>query len=73
VLRRSVKLKPDRRLLDRPEYQEAHDRGEVFVAAVMHSFLAMWTHRIEGLGTFQGETTTSTWSSRKAPRQPTTS
>ena len=55
ALRRSVKLKPDRRLLDQPEYQEAHDRGEVFVAAVMHSFLAMWTHRIEGLGTFQGD------------------
>jgi len=55
ALRRSVKLRPDRNLLHLPEYQEEHDRGEVFVAAVMHSFLTMWTSRIEGLGTFAGD------------------
>lgn len=55
ALRRSVKLRPDRTLLKQPEFQEEHDRGEVFVAAVMHSFLTMWTGRIEGLGTFPGE------------------
>jgi hypothetical protein len=54
ALRRSVKLRPDRTLLSQPEFQEEHDRGEVFVAAVMHSFLTMWTSRIEGLGTFAG-------------------
>lgn len=55
ALRRSVSLKPDRDLLKQPEFQEAHDRGEVFVAAVMHSFLTMWSSRIAALGTFPGD------------------
>lgn len=55
ALRRSVKLKPDRSLLQQPEFQEEHDRGEVFVAAAMHAFLSMWVTRIEGLGTFAGD------------------
>lgn len=55
ALRRSIRLKPDRKLLTRPEFQEEHDRGEVFVAAIMHSFLMMWMQRIEGLGTFAGD------------------
>ncbi|MFN6992888.1 MAG: hypothetical protein ACK4PH_01720 [Aquincola tertiaricarbonis] len=55
ALRRSISLKPDRTLLAQDRFQEEHDRGEVLVAAVLHSFLTMWTSRIEGLGTFKGD------------------
>lgn len=51
-LRRSVKLKPDAQILQSAEFQEEHDRGEVFAAAMMHAFLSMWVHRIQALGTF---------------------
>jgi hypothetical protein len=54
ALRRSITVKPNRTLLSRPEYQEEHDRGEVFAAAALHGFLTMWTHRIHELGTFPG-------------------
>jgi len=55
ALRRSIKLKPRPDLLDMPEYQEEHDRGEVFAAAMMQTFLKMWLSRIAGLGTFGGD------------------
>lgn len=55
ALRRSVRLRPDRNLLASEAYQEEHDRGEVFVAAVMHAFLTMWVQRIAALGTFDGD------------------
>lgn len=54
-LRRSVELKPRLNILDSPEYQEEHDRGEVFAAAMLRSFLAMWLNRIAKLGTFEGD------------------
>ena len=54
ALRRSIKLRPNRMLLEMPDYQEEHDRGEVFAAAMMHSFLTMWTRRIADLGLFSG-------------------
>jgi hypothetical protein len=55
ALRRSIKLKPRPDLLDLPEYQEEHNRGEVFAAAMMQTFLKMWLSRIAGLGTFGGD------------------
>lgn len=54
-LRRSVELKPRLNILDSPQYQEEHDRGEVFAAAMLRSFLAMWLNRIAKLGTFEGD------------------
>jgi hypothetical protein len=51
-LRRSVRIVPSRELLDQPEYQEAHARGEVFAAAMLRSFVGLWCRRIEALGTF---------------------
>jgi len=51
-LRRSVELAPNRSMLR--TMTEEHDRGEVFAAAMLRSFLALWTRRIAGLGTFEG-------------------
>jgi len=48
ALRHSVGLDPDRTLLD--TRVEAHDRGEVFCAAVMHTFLRGWEKRLRTLG-----------------------
>jgi hypothetical protein len=47
ALRRSVEITPSRDLIDDPEYQEAHRRGEILVAALMHAFIAVWTRRIQ--------------------------
>lgn len=55
ALRRSIKLRPRRDLLELPGFQEEHDRGEVFAAAMMGSFLTLWVTRIELLGLFEGE------------------
>lgn len=52
-LRRSVELKPlkpdgsEVPYLQRPEYSEAHNCGEVLVAAVMMAFLRVWRKRLE--------------------------
>jgi hypothetical protein len=52
-LRRSVELLPlatdgsDTPYLERPKYREAHNCGEVFVAAVMNAFLKVWCKRLE--------------------------
>lgn len=52
ALRRSVEIDPDPGLIDRPEYQEEHTRGELFSAAIMQAFLKIWLSRIAQLGTF---------------------
>jgi len=49
-LRRSVKLRPDPRLINLPEYQEEHRRGEILVAAMLSAFLAVYRGRLETLG-----------------------
>jgi hypothetical protein len=53
ALRRSVLIEPDDRILDdaRVEFREPHRRGEVLVAAVMRTFVDVWTRRLESLGT----------------------
>ncbi|HEY0167639.1 MAG TPA: hypothetical protein VGB75_11420 [Jatrophihabitans sp.] len=48
-LRRSVDLEPDDTILEKPEYQEAHRRAEVLVAAVMRTLAGMWASRIDAL------------------------
>ena len=52
ALRRSVLIEPDATILASGEMQEEHVRGEILVAAVMHSFVRLWTARIAALGTF---------------------
>jgi hypothetical protein len=50
ALRRSAAIPPEKNLLKQYKYQEAHNRGEVFVAIVMNSFLSIWLRRIGELG-----------------------
>jgi hypothetical protein len=53
-LRRSVDLMPlakdgsETPYLERPKYREAHNCGEILVAAVMNAFLKVWRKRLEG-------------------------
>jgi hypothetical protein len=53
-LRRSVDLLPLAKdgtevpYLERPKYREAHNCGEILVAAVMNAFLKVWRKRLEG-------------------------
>jgi hypothetical protein len=47
ALRRSAEMKPDRKWLTDPEFEEPHRRGEVLVAAVMNGFLEAWTARLQ--------------------------
>lgn len=49
ALRRSAELKEGVDYLGQPEFQEVHRRGEVLVAAVMNTFLKVWTRRLEAL------------------------
>ena len=49
-LRQSALLAADPRLLDSPEFQEPHRRGEVLVAAVLNGFIHVWAARIQDLG-----------------------
>jgi len=49
-LRNSAKLPPAEDYLDRPEFNEEHRRGEVFVAAMLNSFLKVWTRRLGPIG-----------------------
>ncbi len=51
ALRRSVQLKPRKGILQEEEFEEPHRRGEVFVAAMMKSFVHVWHKRISQLGT----------------------
>jgi hypothetical protein len=55
ALRRSVQIGPDVNALKLLEYQEAHRRGELLVAAVMRAFLAVWTKRLASLGAKEGD------------------
>ena len=50
-LRRSVAIKPTTAWRDpaNREWEEPHRRGEILVAAVLHTFLDMWTRRLEAL------------------------
>jgi hypothetical protein len=49
-LRQSATLPPSPKYLSRDAYQEPHRRGEIFVAAMLNSFVAVWRHRLAGLG-----------------------
>lgn len=50
-LRRSVALRPTLAWKEpgNREWEEPHRRGEILVAAVLHTFLGMWTARLEAL------------------------
>jgi hypothetical protein len=50
ALRRSVHLRPGRPYMSMPQYSEEHDRGELLVAAMMNSFLEIWTARLGKIG-----------------------
>jgi hypothetical protein len=51
ALRRSVKIHASPDLLTKdPRFAEAHDRGEVLVAALMNAFLDAWVERLQRLG-----------------------
>ena len=52
-LRRSISITPSTSLLDSPDYEAPHTRGEVFAAAILRSFVAMWSARIKSLGRFK--------------------
>ncbi len=47
ALRRSIAIPPSKRILEDPEFEEEHRRGEVFVAGAMRGFLSAWVARIE--------------------------
>ncbi len=49
-LRQSATLPPSPNYLNRDTYQEPHLRGEIFVAAMLNSFVAVWRNRLAGLG-----------------------
>jgi len=49
-LRHSIKLKPSPEYLKQDEFQEAHRRGEILVAALMHAFLEVWLRRLGPIG-----------------------
>ncbi|WP_395391210.1 hypothetical protein WBP07_11630 [Novosphingobium sp. BL-8A] len=53
ALRRSVKMVPGKDYLNDPEYAEEHMRGEVLVAAMLHSFVDVWLARLERVGTIE--------------------
>lgn len=50
ALRRSVDLRPGAWWRDDPDYEEPHNRGEIFVAAILGAFLGVWRARIVKLG-----------------------
>jgi hypothetical protein len=50
ALRHSASLEPNPTVLELPEFQEAHRRGEVFVAAVLNGFIQAWADRIVNSG-----------------------
>lgn len=47
ALRRSVTLLPEPGILDLPEFEEPHRRGEIVVAAIMRTFLEVWQRRLQ--------------------------
>jgi hypothetical protein len=50
ALRRSVTLRPDPDALGQAEFQEAHRRGEILVAAMMNAFASVWESRLGEFG-----------------------
>jgi hypothetical protein len=50
ALRRSIALPPRTDYLTSGESDEAHDCGEVLVAAVLNAFLAVWVQRLKAIG-----------------------
>jgi len=48
ALRRSIDLQPDPQHYLGDDYREAHDRGEILVAAVMRAYLLVWENRLGG-------------------------
>lgn len=56
ALRRSVSIKPSKRLIHTAEFLEPHRRGELLVAAMMNAFLSLWLKRIGHLARNEGAT-----------------
>lgn len=54
ALRRSVEIVPVPDMLDQPEFEEPHRRGEVFSGAVLTAFVGVWAGRIVGVGQGDG-------------------
>lgn len=52
ALRRSVRMRPDKRYLRDPAFEEPHARGEILAAALLWCMLEIWTARIAEMGTF---------------------
>jgi hypothetical protein len=50
ALRRSAAIPPNKHILEEKNYKEPHNRGEIFVAVLMNSFLSIWLRRIADLG-----------------------
>lgn len=50
ALRRSIELTPDPKLARSPQFEEAHRRGELLVAATLGAFLKIWKKRIDLFG-----------------------
>jgi hypothetical protein len=50
ALRRSIELRPDPKLATSVEFQQAHRRGELLVAAALGAFLGIWKKRIDLFG-----------------------
>jgi hypothetical protein len=50
ALRQSATIQPDVKILDRPRFQEEHERGEIFVAAMLHALLDVLVAGFESLG-----------------------
>ncbi|MCC6551859.1 MAG: hypothetical protein IT372_02405 [Polyangiaceae bacterium] len=53
-LRHSASLVAGKVDLNAHEFQEPHRRGEILVAAMLHTFLAVWVHRLERSGDGKG-------------------
>lgn len=53
ALRRSITMEPGKDYLSDPVYAEEHMRGEVLVAAMLHSFVDVWLARLERVGTIE--------------------
>lgn len=49
ALRRSLNLPADEQWKQDPDFEEAHRRGEVMVAAILRTLLDMWTRRLQAL------------------------
>lgn len=55
ALRESLKIKPDRTALTKPEFQSPHRRGELLVAAVLRSVIKIAKKRAIGIGVPVGD------------------